>query len=336
MPIRSRRMRSQDIPICTAIVARHPVLGPRYGEALAHLAAVWEKLLVGDGLIAEVFEEVSEGRSVVLGAGIAAFVTDDFVCELKKPPHFWLSREIVLRSALGQSPVLSDKELQRANSTGGLNIAVCQCGILPGDVARADVASGIMAAFVECLRGFQLKEHVLQGESLSHLEGARAAGVLLWSAGETCYKSFHDLPAETLLNECHVLGISRDNAYQHPGSWAASTFVYTPPRIAFNRSEQRLLFSALAGGTDQDLAAKLGISLAGVRKTWRIIYERAARAIPELASNSPHRNGEPAERGKERKHRILSFVRDHPEELRPVSRKLLRAVPSQTRPLTSY
>lgn len=275
-------MRSRDIPVCAAIVASHPILGPRYGEALVHLAAVWEKLLAGDSLVAEVFEEISEGHPVVLGAGIAAFVTDDFVRELKRPPHFWLGREIVLRSARGQSPVLSDKELQRANSTEGLNIAIWQCGILPENVARVDVASCLMSSFVEGVRGFQLKEHVVQGESLSHVEGVRAAGVLLWSTVESCYQTFHDLPAQTLLAECHLLGISRDHAYRHPGSWAASTFVYTPPRICFNRSEQRLLWSALAGGTDEELAAKLAFRWPACEKPGASSTNAQPRPSPSL------------------------------------------------------
>ena len=158
MSIRYRPMEPKDIRICAGIIARHPVYAPRYGEAIAHLGAAWQKLLGTDSFISTVFEEVQDAKSTVLGAGIAVFVTDDFVHELKTSPHFWIGPELVDRIIRGKSAILSDKELREANSSGGLNVATWQCGVSPEDVARGDVGNTIMAAFVKLISGFRIKE----------------------------------------------------------------------------------------------------------------------------------------------------------------------------------
>jgi DNA-binding CsgD family transcriptional regulator len=95
-----------------------------------------------------------------------------------------------------------------------------------------------------------------------------------------------------------------------------------PPRFGFIRSEQRLLSCGLDGGTDQEIADTLGISLVAVKKRWRAIYERTGAIAPELAPDLPPGDGRSGERGKAKKQRLLAYVREHPEELRPVSRNL--------------
>lgn len=92
-----------------------------------------------------------------------------------------------------------------------------------------------------------------------------------------------------------------------------------------------LLLAALNGGTDQELSHELGISPETVKKAWRRIYERVVVCVPDLIPlDSAAENGT-SERGKEKKQRLLRYLRDHPEELRPVSRKLLRQGGTRTR-----
>jgi hypothetical protein len=55
-----------------------------------------------------------------------------------------------------------------------------------------------------------------------------------------------------------------------------------------------------------------------VKNSWRSIYNRAISSLPEIFLDNAQ-----AKRGKEKKRRLLAYLRDHPEELRPVSRKLL-------------
>ena len=118
------------------------------------------------------------------------------------------------------------------------------------------------------------------------------------------------------------------------GSWVGSLFLYAPPRFSFRRSEQRLLFLALDGGTDKELADELGISLSAVKKTWRMIYDRVAACQPELIPSNSQADAWTQDRGKQKKQRLLAYLREHPEELRPVSRKLLQQAAAQRRAST--
>ena len=99
--------------------------------------------------------------------------------------------------------------------------------------------------------------------------------------------------------------------------------VYQRPAFGFRPSEQRLLAAALAGGTDEELSKALMISLSAVKKTWQAIYERVAAVRPgPTTADGPDRM-HLRQRGKEKKHGLLAYLREHPEELRPVSRRLL-------------
>lgn len=119
-------------------------------------------------------------------------------------------------------------------------------------------------------------------------------------------------------------GVDMELASKSPGAWAALPFLYQSPRFGFSRGEQRLITCAMAGTTDEEIAQTLRISVAAVRKTWRGIYDRVGALSPELIGKASPGNGQSAERGKEKKHHLLAYLRQHPEELRPISRKLLR------------
>ena len=309
---------------CASIIARHPVFRLRYGKAIRYLAPVWLKLLASDGVVAAVFEEV-QGRTLsILGAGIDVFVTDEFIAELKASPHFWIGPEIVSRIHRGRSPVLSDKQIRHANTTGGLTTATWHTGVLPQNISRSEVGNTIMTAFVELHRGYLLNEIVFQAETLEHVEAARKIGAFLWNPATTSYEALDSVAPERLEREPHVLGLTRNLAFQMTGSWGASTFLYHRPRFGFSRSEQKLLSCGLAGGTDEQIACKLGISLVAVRKRWRAIYERVETIAPELLPNPNSENEASGERGKTKKQVFLAYVREKAEELRPVSRKLLQ------------
>jgi hypothetical protein len=335
MSIHYRRMEPEDVPTCAALVASHPVVRPRYGESIRHLASTWLKLLGSDAIVASVFEEVLGKTRTVLGAGVAVFVTDDFVADLKAHPHFWIGPEIVARINRGKWPLLSEKQIRCANAVGGLNSATWHTGALPEYLSRPEVGNTIMNAFVELHRGFLLKEVICQAETAEHFEGVRAIGGSLWNSSRNCYEPADRMPPQKLLRQPHVLGITRELAAHRYAGWAAFCFVSHPPRFGFSRSEQRLLACGLSGETDQQIASKMGISLVAVKKRWRAIYDRVAAIAPELLPAPISENEVGRERGKTKKAGLLAYIHEHPEELRPVSRKLLRSRLDPSRSLRS-
>ena len=110
-------------------------------------------------------------------------------------------------------------------------------------------------------------------------------------------------------------------AAQRPGAWTSFFFARRSPTIGFTRSEQKLLSAALHGGIDGELSDQLGISLSAVKKTWAAIYLRVQSRKP--SDLRIELDGTDGDRGKEKKQKLLAYLREHPEELRPYSLRLL-------------
>jgi len=70
------------------------------------------------------------------------------------------------------------------------------------------------------------------------------------------------------------------------------------------------------GDTDHELAARMNLSFAAVKKRWASLFDRIAGIRPDLLPNAEHREGQES-RGPQKRHRILAYVRSHPEEVRP-------------------
>jgi hypothetical protein len=66
------------------------------------------------------------------------------------------------------------------------------------------------------------------------------------------------------------------------------------------------------GGLAADLATSLHLSPAAMKRRWERLFERASETMPELCPPS-----EGNVRGLQKRHRILAYVREHREELRP-------------------
>jgi hypothetical protein len=336
MTIRYRPMRRKDVRECVDIVEAHPIVGPRYGSAIADLRAAWSRLLAGDGFCsATVFEEKVGAGANTVGVGVSVFASDEFLREAKKPPSFWIGPELAKRAGRGDhSSLLTAKQVREANSREGLNLVIWQATVREQHMQKMEVWEAFMKAGVEQHRGYRLKELlVAQAESVEHLLGLRHTGGFFWDGENQRYGDLPDCDLNAIIREPHVAGITREIALSRPlesiTSSIGSLFHYQPPQFGFSGSEQRLLLAALAGGTDEDLSEELAISLSTVKKTWRCVYDRVAACLPELIPGNSQSNGEASKRGRDKKQRLVSYLREHPQELRPVSKKLLQQQPAR-------
>jgi hypothetical protein len=310
-------MRAKDVRECVDIVATHPVLGPRYGDAIRDLNAAWLGLLGREAFRAVVFEDSPQSGNGIVGAGISAFVSDEFLRELKKPPFFWVGPELTRRITRSDSPLLSDRAVREVNAKGGLNLVVWEGVLRPEFWGYAEAHAAIISAFVEQHRGFLLKELVAQPSTREALEMTlRSGSQVLHKDGR--YVDFGNRSLDEIFKMPHYVGLTRTVALSRPGAWAGSLFVYQAPQCGFRPSEQRLLLAAMGGGTDRELAAEIGISLPAVKKTWLSIYGRVSKQLPSIFPNGVA-IPEDGERGREKKQHLIAYLRDHPEELRPAS-----------------
>jgi hypothetical protein len=324
MTLRHRPMQAADIDPCVKIIASHPVIGPRYGDAIQDLRLSWFQLMGCAAKIMVVFEEVDGAAVRLLGSGISVFVNDEFMHVVKTPPFFWIGPELARRIARGCSPLLSNNQFREANSRGGLNLLSWDGCRASEDMKRPDVYNKVLSVFIEEHRGYRWKEIIApQADTVERFHSLlKSGGMLLHPTDGEWVDGYPEAPHE-IIKRPHVIGLSREIEMRRPGSLAGMLFDHQIPRFAFSASQQSLLLAAFDGRTDEEIAAWFGISLSAVKKAWRGIYDRVAAETPEVF---PLISAEPAgapERTKEKKRRLLAYLRDHPEELRPISRKLL-------------
>jgi hypothetical protein len=321
-------MQLRDIPACAEAVSSHPILGPRFGNSLPELCSFWSRLLAKEWFSFPIaFEATLASRVRLLGISISVFATEEFLREAKSPPFFWVGPEISNRIAQGRAPLLTTQQVAEANSDGGLNLVVWQCGSDPVEMNRPEAWDVGVTAFLNIHRGFRLREIITQAETPLHLSGLLNAGALLLRSQDGTYTDprravagqEHDLQQTVAIP--HILGLNREMASQLVGSWFSTLFLYRPPHLGFSRSEQRLLSAALEGGTDEQLSDELGVSLFTVKKMWRAIYTRVTVHSPELVVDHIVDDALLHDRGKEKKRRLVAYLRNHVEELRPASRK---------------
>lgn len=312
-----RPMRPKDVRECIEIVAAHPVVAPRYGADISILGKVWLGLLGQEAFRPVVFEETRNSHAGIIGVGVSVFVSDDFLRALEQRPFFWVGPELTRWLSSGQSPLLSDCEMRQRNAKGGLTVATWEGAIRSQLLNCPELLTTFCSAFIENHQGFLLKEVLGQGMTRDTLDLSLRSGFLLLQE-DGRYADSVERPLDEVFEKPHHIGLTRELALSRVGSWVGSLFVYQPPQFGFRPSEQRLLLTALRGGTDSELSDELGISLSAVKKTWLLIYDRVSGHLPGFSSNHDHLEGA-TERGKEKKQRLLNYLREHPEELRPAS-----------------
>jgi len=301
------------------IVAKHPVIGPRYGLAIGHLAEAWLRLLQCEAGLASVFHAGDSTDAPICIVGVVAIVHDDFVRELKTPPHFWFGPELTRRMTDGESPLLTGKQLREANSRDGLNLLCWESCFCPGYAADREVLRFAMSMFIQQHRGYLWKELIApQCESVHQLDFNLKTGGCLWDPLAARYTTTMTRELSEIVSTPHIVGITRQDDWA--GNWAGALFDYHPPVLGFNQSEKRLLSCALPGATDEHLAGMLGSSLPAVKKTWSSIYRRVEDSLPGLIADSLQSEIPAGGRGKEKRRHLLAYLREHPEELRPIPR----------------
>jgi hypothetical protein len=316
-------MKPRDVAGCVEIIASHPVIGARYGAETKNLGRAWLQLLDSEAMTTAVFEEVEKGRVSLAGVGVGVFVRDEFVRELKGRRQFWFGPELAKRVLNGNSPVLSDKEVREANSGKGLNELVWETLPRQDFAERTELYHLMGGAYIEIHRGFRLKEMITsQAEGPRRLQWAIDAGGLYWDPKGARYVKSIKKGVEEFARNPQIVGITRELEFGRPGSWVGSLFDYRPPRFWFSASEQRLLIHNIRERTETNgvLAKELGVSLPTIKKMWLSIYDRVAEYAPELMSGDAE-SGADGKRGKEKRRRLLAYLQDHPEELRPVMRR---------------
>jgi len=281
---------------------------------------MWRHLLSTGALQLFVVEDRAKSLgSQLVSFGGFVFVIDDFCAEVRSTLPPYLSVELARRYSSQHWPILKRDRMARANSDGGLNVLMCFQGWAPGQFSPEQSLAVIEKhgeALHLTLRGYRIKEFLAEPIGRETSEWMFDAGARL----RRDYSNyFRDKPRRKPESSQRPLlvGLTREEALAHPGANIASLFVYTPPRFHFSRSERALLQHALMGRTCEQLAISLSLSRWTVKKRWHAIYDRVADVDSDLLPPSIAYGAHACSRGAERRRRLLNYLRQHLEELRP-------------------
>jgi len=240
----------------------------------------------------------------IVACGLGVFVTAAFADRELGDPQPGLNSRIIAGVATGEPVVLSRAEIGAGNAGEGLAFVnmygTWRDGIMNHD-QLAEVHALLGTSFVEHFVGYRFNRVLKEAIGDSRIALARATGT-------------YRLVAEFPQSESALAVVTRESALTAPYSAAATIYRYRAPVLRLRPAEQELLAAALSGKTDAELSADLGLSIEATKKRWLSIFDRVDQFKREILSQS---EGDSDVRGPQKRHRVVAYIRAHPEELRP-------------------
>lgn len=312
MHLTYRAANTDDITGCCALV---PV--PIYALAPALRLALpqWWRHGLRDGTVHLTVVEDAERPPLtrLVAFGCSVFITDAFADAARRllPPP--VTAHLAALSETAASPILTAPQVRAANSGPGLTVLVPCIGwdtaALTDDEVRR-VKARLIEAFFFAHAGYRVREFLQEVYSQSEMERGLVVGIIPY----TDYAPFLP-PDDNPDDRPYLTGITRDAC--RDGSAISPLFLYQPPRFGFRPGEQDVLKLALLDKSDDAIAQTLAVSPATIHKRWQAIHERVTLHAPGWFPLPPEGDDGPRVRGTEKRRHLLSYLRSHPEELRP-------------------
>lgn len=204
--------------------------------------------------------------------------------------------------------------MRDANTRGDLEQVVLDTSWKHGPLSPAqidEVRVLLARSYQELYAGYRFSRilsELVDQRDFWHAQGLRAFQIV------DCFENDRQATPQTTWNPDRALSIATAETLRcDPASVAAGLFHHhQQPVFAFTRGEQDLLDAALEGADDTEAAKALFVSLPAIKRRWAGIFHRVADIRPDLCP--PDSDGT---RGTQKRQRILTYVRSHPEELRP-------------------
>jgi hypothetical protein len=266
---------------------------------------IWKSLLDNAAFKANVIESerALAGRKIV-ACGMGVFVTKAFADREIRAPRTGLNSRILEGIASGEPTLLTSAQIGAGNAGDGNDFVnmygTWRDGVMTAD-QLAEVQTLLGTSFVEHFAGYRFNRVLKEAIGRSRIDLARATGT-------------YRVIAEFEETDSALVVVTRESVLTAPYSVAATMYRYQPPVLRLRPAEQRLLAAALGGETDAELSADLGLSIEAIKKRWMSIFDRVDEFKPEILSRT---DAESDGRGPQKRHRVVAYIRNHPEELRP-------------------
>lgn len=280
-----------------------------------HVAFEWRTLTGHPASLTMIVEDSDRTEeSKIVGIGQLLFVRDSFVhwAKTEMPPHAVYHAARTLPD--GTAPLLTEKEIREANSGPGLNGFISRW-TWEQTRATADeqqtIREFMYQSFLIYARQYRYKEVLIAAIGDIPYQRCLKAGYRLLNDHADYYRE-RPLPAGEAPG--YILGITREQALMDEVTLACLAFGYSPPRFYFGPQVQEQLRLAVEQGmTDEQISQSLNDRLDTVKKRWLRLYIEVEDIMPQLWA--PMTGGQ---RGREKRRALIGYLRDHPEELRPI------------------
>lgn len=299
-----REVQETDLAECLSIEPR--VCGDEIAgrECALHVWREWTGSLSFNSAVIEAATPHSPKQKIAFGSSI--FVTPEFAAQELQNPQPGLNSRLIASVVAGKSAVLPETNLSYIRNPIPLDLVILSCNYLydaitPEQTIRAEMI--LPVTFAQAHVGYRLNRILSETVSESQYRAHDSSGV--WRTVTKYSDRGHTL-----------ILLSEKEAFATSGSVAAPLFQYREPVLHLRDTEKQLLAEAINGETDQELAARMSLSLPSIKKRWASLFDRIADTRPDLLPDAGQR-GLHEIRGPQKKHRILAYARSHPEELRP-------------------
>lgn len=307
-----RKTQVSDLPECLKL---HPAKNGSETVGPEVALQAWKTLLgISHATRSAVVELHGKGGTETVGFGLGVFVKKSFADAEVLNPAPGLNCRIV-ESVLRDGSVLATyEEVRDSNTRGDLQQVILETSWKHGHLTAAQVDEVrilLAMSYQELHAGYRLSRilsELVDERDFWHLRGMRPFRIV------DRFEAYRKANPDTTWNPERALSaVTFETIRGDPHSVAAGLFRHHPdPQFGFARGEQELLEAALGGMDDTAAAKALFVSLPAIKRRWAMIFERVAAVRPDLSPADG--NGT---RGIQKRQRILTFVRSHPEELRP-------------------
>jgi len=307
-----RKTKVNDLAKCLQL---HPNKNGAEIVGKARAAKAWQQLLeMSHATRSAVVEMHDKDRAEIVGFGFASFVKRSFAEDEVRNPRPGLNSRIIESIVRGKSVIATYAEVRDANTRGDLQQAVLENSWKDGSLTAAQVEE------VRVLLGLAYGE-LFAGYHFSRLFTEMVDALDLWNASGHQYlqvtsrfEEFRRANPETKWNSDRaLLQVTADTMRDHPHSVAAGLFQrHLAPQFGFRQREQDLLELALESADDHSIANSLFLTLPAIKRRWATIFECVSSLRPDICPF----DGD-GTRGVQKRQRILAYIRNHPEELRP-------------------
>jgi hypothetical protein len=275
----------------------------------------------GDTCVASLVEKITPSSREIVGFGLAVFVTSSFADEKLADPQPGLNASIIESIDARKSVIPSYRYLQSANASATLDHVVMYSSEKSGSLNSSElglVRNFLARAYLDGFIGYRLRRmlyEIVDEEEFEKLQGYR--GVRIVKRLST--PAFPGASALRVGNRalCEATAESFSN---DPASIAARPFIErATPILDFTPSQKRLLAAALRGAENAELAEVLCRTPAAIKRTWTGIFDKCVRHHPALLPTP-----EGSFRGQQKRHKVMAYIREHPEEIRPFPPQKIR------------